>query len=64
MNWLALIESILGVGAKIVPVFIHNPKSQQIEAAVVTTVAEIGNIAAQLGPPSAVSGLAKGASAE
>jgi hypothetical protein len=34
---LQLIALLLGEAEKIVPIFIHNPKSQQIEGVVVTT---------------------------
>lgn len=37
-KWLQLILAILGEAEQIVPIFIHNPKSQQIEGIVVTTV--------------------------
>jgi hypothetical protein len=37
-NWLALIELILGEAANVVPIFVHNPKSQQVEAVIVTTL--------------------------
>lgn len=38
MNLLNILELILGTAEKIVPVFIHNPKSQQIEGVVISTV--------------------------
>jgi hypothetical protein len=37
MNFLSIIEAILGEGTQIASMFIHNPKSQQIEAVVVST---------------------------
>jgi len=38
MNLLALLKLILGEAEQIIPIFIHNPKSQQIEGVVVGTV--------------------------
>ncbi len=38
MNWLQLFEGIIGIGQEIIPIFIHNPKSQKIEAVIVTDV--------------------------
>jgi hypothetical protein len=37
-NLLAIFQLILGEAEQIIPIFIHNPKSQQIEGIVVTTV--------------------------
>ena len=37
MKWLELARLILGDAEKIVPVFIHNPKSLAIEAVIATT---------------------------
>jgi hypothetical protein len=38
MNLLQLIETIIGVGEEVIPIFIHNPKSQKIEGIVIGTV--------------------------
>lgn len=38
MNFLKIFEAVLGVGAKVVPIFVHNPQSQQIEAVIVTSL--------------------------
>lgn len=38
MNLLKLIEAFLGTAEEVVPVFIHNPKSQKIEGVVVGTM--------------------------
>ncbi len=38
LDWLKLFETIIGVGEMVVPVFIHNPNSQKIEAVVVTNL--------------------------
>jgi hypothetical protein len=38
MNWLQIIEDIIGVGEEIVPLFIHNPQSQKIEGVVVSNL--------------------------
>ena len=38
MNWLKWIALIIGEGEQIAPIFIHNPQSQKIEGAVVTSV--------------------------
>ena len=46
MNWKAIFAAILGEAEQIVPVFIHNPKSQQIEGVIVTT---LNGVAAGLG---------------
>jgi len=37
-SWLKIFELVLGTAEAIVPVFIHNPKSQQIEGVIVTTL--------------------------
>lgn len=37
-NWLQLVQLLFGAAESIVPVFVHNPQSQKIEAVVVTTV--------------------------
>lgn len=55
MNWLTLFEAILGVGEKIVPMFIHNPKSQQVEGVIISTANGVSQLiaatqAAQAGP--------------
>lgn len=48
---------ILGTAEEIVPIFVHNPKSQQIESAVVTTtnalLQEFAAIEAATGPATA-----------
>lgn len=46
-NWLALIEGILGVGAQVVPIFIHNPQSQKVEAVVLSTLPGIEQVLSQ-----------------
>lgn len=38
MNFLKIIEAIIGVGEEIVPIFIHNPKSRKIEGVIVSTL--------------------------
>lgn len=38
MHWSSIFKAILGEAEAIVPIFIHNPKSQQIEGIVVTTL--------------------------
>ncbi len=38
MKLIDILKLILGEAEAIVPIFIHNPKSQQIEGIVVTTV--------------------------
>lgn len=38
MNWKSIFAAILGEAEVIVPLFIHNPKSQQIEGVVVSTL--------------------------
>lgn len=37
MSFLSIFAAILGTAEKIVPVFIHNPKSQQVEAVIATS---------------------------
>jgi hypothetical protein len=37
MNFWAIFQAILGEAEQIVPLFVHNPKSQKIEAILVTT---------------------------
>ena len=41
MNILQLIASILGSAEQIVPIFVHNPKSQRTEAIIVSTVSAV-----------------------
>lgn len=36
-NFFKIFSVILGEAEQIVPIFVHNPKSQQVEAIVVTT---------------------------
>jgi len=48
MNWLTVFLTTLGEAEAMVPVFIHNPKSQQIEAVVVTQVNKVSESFAQL----------------
>lgn len=36
-KWLSIFAAILGEAEQIVPIFIHNPKSQQLEGVIVTT---------------------------
>lgn len=43
--WLSILTDILGVGTQVVPLFIHNPKSNTIEAII---VADLPTILAQL----------------
>lgn len=58
MNWLALIEAVVGVGAEVAPVFIKNPQSQKIEAVVLTTVEEALQIGSKLSAASAAASAA------
>lgn len=37
-SWLKIITAILGEAEQVVPIFIHNPKSEKIEGVVVTTL--------------------------
>ena len=48
MNWLTIFGTILGEAETLVPVFIHNPKSQQIEGVVVTQANNLFALLAQL----------------
>ena len=48
MNWLLIFGTILGEAETLVPVFIHNPKSQQIEGVVVTQANNLFALLAQL----------------
>lgn len=38
MDWLKLFGLIFGAAETIVPIFIHNPQSQKVEAIVVTSL--------------------------
>lgn len=38
MTLLQVLELLLGTAERIVPIFVHNPKSQQIEGVIVGTV--------------------------
>ena len=38
MNILSIISLVVGLGEEIVPIFVHNPKSQQVEAVIVSTI--------------------------
>ena len=48
MKWWQLAAVILGEAEQVVPVFIHNPKSQQVEAVVVSSANGILEGIAQL----------------
>jgi hypothetical protein len=56
-SWLKIITAILGEAEQIVPIFIHNPKSQQFEGIIVTTLNSTLNSAlgglANVGTPAA-----------
>jgi hypothetical protein len=64
-NWLTLIELILGSAEAVVPIFIHNPQSQKIEAIVVTTANDAiatlaaSSLAAAAAPAPALSAASK-----
>lgn len=45
---LAIFQLVLGIGEEIVPIFVHNPKSEKIEAVVVTTA---NGVMSALSPP-------------
>lgn len=38
LNWLAILKLVLPLAEDVVPIFIHNPESKQIEGVVVTTL--------------------------
>lgn len=47
MKLLSIIEAILGTAEGLLPIFIHDPKSQQITGVIVTTVnGALGGLAA------------------
>ena len=50
-NWLALLQGIFGVAEVVIPIFIHNPKSQQLEAVVLTTAAGALSVVGAVAPP-------------
>lgn len=41
MNWLRIAQLILGEAEVIVPLFVHNPKTQQVDAVIATTLAHV-----------------------
>jgi hypothetical protein len=43
---IALVEGIIGVAQPIIAAHLHNPKSQQIEATILTTVEGVSQIVA------------------
>jgi hypothetical protein len=43
MNILSLIGLILGTAETIIPIFLHNPKSQQVEGVIFTTANNLFN---------------------
>lgn len=49
-----LIALGLGIGEQVIPLFIHNPKSQQIEAAIFTTVNNVLSAFSTAIPPAPV----------
>lgn len=57
MNLKAIFSAILGIAEEVIPVFIHNPKSQKIEGVVLTTAnavaSEFGVSPAAPTPPAA-----------
>lgn len=50
-HWQQILLAILGTAEKVIPVFIHNPKSQQIEAVVVSTLDGVLSGLATVTPP-------------
>jgi hypothetical protein len=52
-SWLKIITAILGEAEQIVPIFIHNPKSQQFEGIIVTTLNSALGGLANVGTPAA-----------
>lgn len=38
MNFLKIFEAVLGIGVQVIPIFIHNPQSQQVEAIIITSL--------------------------
>jgi hypothetical protein len=46
MNILTLVGLILGTAETIIPIFVHNPKSQQVESVIFT---DVNNLYAELG---------------
>ena len=54
MNLKALLAIILGEAEALVPIFIHNPRSQQIEGVIVTTLNHaLSQLAPQQNTPAA-----------
>jgi hypothetical protein len=52
MNWLQIVALILGEAEQIVPIFIHNPKSGQVEGVIATTLnGLLGNLAGGIPAP-------------
>ena len=39
MDWAKLLSAVFGEAAQVVPLFVHNPKSQKIEGVIMTTAA-------------------------
>ena len=48
LNWLSVLGLFLGTAETIVPIFIHNPQSQQIEGVVMTATNNLFATIAQL----------------
>lgn len=43
MTFSEIVQGILGVAEEVVPVFIHDPKTQQLTGVVITTVNQIAS---------------------
>jgi hypothetical protein len=44
----AFIQGIIGAGEAVIPMFVHNPRSQKIETVVFTDVNSVASIVAQV----------------
>ena len=53
-NWTTILGLFLGSAESIVPIFIHNPQSQQIEGVVMTTANNLFSTIVQLQQQGAV----------
>jgi hypothetical protein len=41
MNWLQIAALVLGEAETLIPIFIHNPQTQKVEAVVVTSLSHV-----------------------
>ena len=44
MNWLALFQLIMGIEEQVVPLFVHNPKSQKVTGIILVAESALADV--------------------